>query len=137
MFLDCVLTLNLWVQIVPSEPSQLKQLQIGPVQPSTGTGVANNGRSPAGRLVTKSLRLVLADKFGNTVVGATTDRLLLLAEVLDAEISEEPSLPGEIRPLDVQFFFCNDADRAKKVLLCPQCSPGRQYSGESPARWKW
>ncbi len=115
----------LCTQVVPSEPSQLKQLLRGPGIDSNSNGAniaPNNGTSPAGRRVTKELWLVLADKFGNTVVGAPGDRLQLLAEVLEAGDSERGTSPmsagqGKIRPLDIPFFFCNDAARSKKVLL--------------------
>ena len=119
--------MTLRIQVVPSEPSQLKLIRIGPVQPSTGTAVVNNGKPPTGRCVTKALRLVLADKFGNTVVGAPANGLQLLAELREAEDSQPEegiaALPGDIRPLDVQFFFCNDASRVKQVSLLPFPQP--------------
>jgi hypothetical protein len=120
--LCCLMTL--WTQVVPGEPRKIKQRRIGAVKGGNGSGVVNNGTALAGRRVTETLQLVLADKFGNTVVGAPANNLLLLAEVREAVNSNEcqQSL-GEIQPMDVSFFFCNDAARAKQVRLLSSVLP--------------
>ncbi len=113
-------------QVVPGEPNKLKQLLAGAIQPRPAE--ANNSSNPAGRLVVPAMRLVLADKFGNTAVGAPADKLLLLAEVREAEDSQKgqqalPAGPGEIMPLDVPFLFCNDAARLEQVPMLPSAPP--------------
>jgi hypothetical protein len=86
---------------------------------------ANNGSHPAGRRAVAALRMVLADRFGNAVGGPSTDGLLLVMALREGTAEDDaaagpgrpdgPGDPGGIRPLDVPFFFSNDAARVAKV----------------------
>jgi hypothetical protein len=94
------------------------------VGPAPSNIIVNNGMNPVGRRILLPQKIVLTDEFGNIVIDIEEiGKLQIIASVRNAEDNEFTEVCTDVDRqadeiyIDMPFFFCNDTDRAAKVLL--------------------